>query len=173
MKNFKPIIETWKIIKNYNKYLVSDLGRIKRNYKSSELILKPQLSNAGYLRVQLSRDDKYIKYSVHRLVLMTFKPTQIKLETNHINGNKTDNRLSNLEWVTPSQNIKHAYKNKLRTAVTGENCSWAKLKEQDVKSIRFAFKSGFWNMRQLAELYKVNKTTIFEIIHYEIWRNVC
>lgn len=164
--------EIWKPIKNYKNYLVSNLGNIKRLYTYTELILIPQLSKWGYLRVQLSNNHKYRKFTVHRLVLETFKPMIKKLQVNHINGIKTDNRLCNLEWVTPSQNVIHAFKNKLREPLRGERCSWSKLKEQDIKSIRFAFKSGIWNMRQLAELYKINKTTIFEIIHKKIWRHV-
>lgn len=164
--------ELWKPIKGYSNYIVSNLGNVKRLYTRSELILKPQLTKWGYLRVQLSKNHKYKKFTVHRLVLETFNPILNKLQVNHINGIKTDNRLCNLQWVTAKQNIIHSFKNKLRTMTKGESCSWAKLKEQDVKSIRFAFKTGFWNMRQLAELYKINKTTVFEIIHRKIWRHI-
>jgi predicted DNA binding protein len=165
--------EMWKTIKHYSNYQVSNLGRIKRNYKSSELILKPQLSNSGYLRVQLSTHRKYKKYQIHRLVLLAFLPSKIKLEVNHIDGNKTNNILANLEWVTPSQNSNHAYANNLRAAPKGEINGQSKLTEKEVRLIRFAFKSGFWNMRHLAEEFKINKTTIFEIIHNKTWKHIC
>jgi len=65
----------------------------------------------GYLRVNLSKNNKFKKYLIHRLVAEAFiENNQNKPFVNHINGNKSDNRLENLEWCNNSENMLHAYK---------------------------------------------------------------
>ena len=97
--------EIWKDIKDYEGiYQVSNFGRIKNKTK----ILSPQISNCGYLRIILKNKH----YSVHRLVAETFIPNfKNKPQVNHIDGNKTNNSVTNLEWVTDSENQIHNYKN--------------------------------------------------------------
>lgn len=107
-------MEIWKPVKNFeNLYEVSNLGKIKslRNNK----ILRPQ-KRGYYFKVDLSKNGKTYQMSVHRLVADVFcdKPvTDELLVINHKNGYKLDNRANNLEWITQSENVKHAYKNKL------------------------------------------------------------
>lgn len=112
--------EIWKDIKGYEGlYQVSNLGNVKSLEKRvngkkchrvfKEKQLKPIETNKGYLRVKLCHKGKISKARVHRLVAETFieKPN---LEVNHINGDKKDNRLENLEWVTGKENKEHARK---------------------------------------------------------------
>ena len=96
--------EVWKDIKNYEGcYQVSNLGRVRNKIK----ILSPQISNCGYLRIMLKNKH----YSIHRLVAEAFIPNlENKPQVNHIDGNKTNNYVTNLEWVTASENQKHNYK---------------------------------------------------------------
>ena len=96
----------WTIIREYPNYLINKKGEIYSKYRKK--LLKPQ--NAGaYLKIRL-RNDKKIKYCyLHRLLAETFIPNpKNKQFINHINGNKLDNSLQNLEWVTSSENQTHS-----------------------------------------------------------------
>lgn len=78
-------------------------------------IAKLQISRNGYARVELWVDGKGRKYLLHRLLAKTFIPNpKNKPQVNHIDGNKLNNNLSNLEWVDQSENQLHAYKNGLQ-----------------------------------------------------------
>lgn len=108
--------EVWKPIPGYEEYYeISSLGRVKRikvghGTQAGRIIKEYFDKHTGYCRVALSVNSKVKDYSVHRLVAMTFLPNpEEKREVNHINGIKTDNRLENLEWATPSENRIHAY----------------------------------------------------------------
>lgn len=119
--------EIWKDIPEYEGlYQVSNLGRIKSlerkvltyNGKSkcykyvNERILKQNLTGRGYFKVVLCKNGKTKTILTHILVAKTFLGVS-KLQIDHIDGNKQNNILTNLEYVTPSENIIRAYKNKL------------------------------------------------------------
>ena len=77
----------------------------------NEKILKPEIIKGGYLRVVLMKDSKYKHFSVHRIVAQLFIPNpENKPEVNHKDGNKQNNFVENLEWVTSKENIIHSYK---------------------------------------------------------------
>lgn len=98
-------------------YEVSNTGAV-RNRKTYKT-LTPQVDNKGYLRVRMSLHDCKVTAKVHRLVAIAFIPNpEDKPQVNHINGDKKDNRVENLEWVTNGENQIHAYKNGLNY-VTG------------------------------------------------------
>lgn len=111
-------MEIWKDIQGYEgRYKISNLGRIKSlskmNRKGNEFC-SPVRSKQGYRRVVLFKDKKTKTYMVHRLVAQTFLSNpKNKPYINHKNGLKEDNVAENLEWVTSSENIEHAFKNKL------------------------------------------------------------
>ena len=120
-------MEIWKDIKNYEDcYEVSNQGRVRRKdgyvntgIKNSDKkflkgkILKTNLKRNGYLTVALSKNSKVKSISIHKLVAQAFceRSDETKTEVNHINCNKQDNRVENLEWVTPKENKTHAKEN--------------------------------------------------------------
>lgn len=103
--------EIWKPIVGFEGlYEVSNIGRVKslkRNTTSGRVL--SQALNRGYMSVVLCKNGKHYNAKVHRLVAMAYiqNPNK-KKEVNHIDGNKTNNRAENLEWVTASENAKHA-----------------------------------------------------------------
>lgn len=96
-------------------YAVSEDGKVW-SYRSNKF-LKPSDNGHGYLMVQFFKDNKKTRHRIHRLVLETFNPVggMENLQVNHIDEDKHNNCLSNLEWCTPSENVKYsAYKRKHR-----------------------------------------------------------
>ncbi len=99
---------TFKTIAGYPKYKIDTSGNV---YSSrSKLILKHQISTAGYPQVLLYNEKGAKRYSVHRLVMETHNPhpNQRKLEVDHIFNDKMDCRLCSLRWLTPAENTQAA-----------------------------------------------------------------
>lgn len=103
--------EIWKDIKGYEGlYQVSNLGNIKSLFRYKK-ILKPTKNTLGYLKVSLYKDKKIKVMSVHRLVAEAFlENTNNFTDINHKDGNKTNNKVENLEWCTRQQNILHRFR---------------------------------------------------------------
>lgn len=117
--------EIWKDIEYTNgNYQISNLGRVKskeryacRNVYVKEKIIKPTKNVRGYLFVHIRKYPKTTIF-VHRLVAIAFIPNPHNYkEVNHIDGNKQNNCVSNLEWVTHRENMKHSYDNLNHNAI--------------------------------------------------------
>ena len=96
----------WKQIPGYgDKYKINENGEVWSNYKQG--LMKLQETKDGYLRVHLCDGYK----AVHRIVCKLWhgEPSDPALQVNHIDGNKKNNNYKNLEWATPSENVKHTY----------------------------------------------------------------
>lgn len=122
--------EIWKTIENFSRYQVSNLGRVKcvlrrnnayHNYYSANYIMK-DFYFQGYKRIQLTNDDgEKVTINVHRLVAMAFIPKiDGKPFVNHKDGNKSNNKVENLEWCTNQENIIHAINTGLRKTKLGK-----------------------------------------------------
>ena len=103
-------MEQWKIITEAKNYEVSNLGNIRN--RITKKVLKGRVCKNGYLQVSLKIDEtgKFTNRYIHRLVALYWLDNQDnKKEVNHIDGNKLNNLLENLEWVTSSENQKHRH----------------------------------------------------------------
>jgi hypothetical protein len=107
--------EIWKAVADSNgEYHISSHGRVKSYKKGKEIILKPSTHQNGYLQISLCRNKTSKTYYIHRLVAQTFIINdENKLTVNHKDGNKKNNHIDNLEWMTHQENVEHAIINKL------------------------------------------------------------
>lgn len=151
-------------------YYALDNGTIYS--EKSNKILSPQLDKDGYEKVQMmSTDGKRHRYSVHRLIMENFCPVENmdKLQVNHIDGNKRNNKLSNLEWCTCSQNIKHAYSTNLHSQ-KGEKNNGSKLKEFQVLEIIQDLLEHKLTQKQIGAKFGVTEDCIGEIKRHRNWK---
>ena len=124
--------------------------------------VKPQPNGKGYLRASIGGKLRF----VHRLVAEKYIPNPDNLpQVNHKDGNKLNNSVDNLEWVSNQQNRDHAIKNGLHFC--GEKCSWAKLTWDDVNYIR---EHTEFNNVELSRKFHVTHSTIGSIRNYKSWR---
>lgn len=152
-------------------YYITEKGEVLRNNKK----LKPSICSAGYFGVQISQNGKVKRFMIHRLVGECFLDNPDNLpEINHKDGNKLNNEYSNLEWVTKSQNKKHAYLLGLMEVKKGMKSSRAKLKDCDIKYIRshYVKYSREHNIPNLAKLFGVSQSTIKDILNRKLWNHI-
>jgi hypothetical protein len=142
-------MENWKPAPGYeNLYHVSDFGRVKRLAgcrSRAERILKPGRMTSGYLFVSLCKGGIPKIHSLHRLVMATFiGPCPEGMEVNHKNGERTDARLENLEYISHRENIIHGHRTLPRkpTSLRGDMLPNAVLNESIVREVLARYKAG-------------------------------
>jgi hypothetical protein len=157
----------WKNIEDYEKrYAVSNEGYVKSfiRYK----LLKPFKNKKGYLCVTLCEFYNKEYRRVHRLVAEAFLPNpKNKPEINHKDGNKENNRVDNLEWVTCSENMKHR-RNKLGINLSGSKNGSAKLTEHEVRIIKYS------NLpfRKLSKIFNIHESHVYRIKQGFKWSHI-
>lgn len=170
-------MEEWKLIKGYGlNYMASSFGRI-RNIDTGK-VLSASENRHGYLITVLCNDNKRKTVGVARIIASTFLVKPEGKEVNHKDGVKTNNYISNLEYVTRGENIKHAFDMGLRKADKGQDNKNSKLTNNQVLEIRSKYKRGVnqydtgYGLQRLANEYNVGQTTISHIIKNENWTHI-
>ena len=159
MSQFEPI-------EGYDGYLVSKEGEVWSERSNKLLSLFPD-SN-GYLLCNLYRDGKRKLCKIHRLVALTFIPNpENKPQVNHIDGNKLNNHIDNLEWASAKENTNHAWNSGLSKSISGSARTDSKLTEEDVLYIRTNYipKSPDFGGRALAKKFNVVPSVISNVVN--------
>lgn len=169
--------EIWKAIDSYPGYLVSNLGRIKSlsrvviRKNGYPLTIKGCVKTAspnidGYLQVKLSKNNKSKTITVHTIVARAFigYPPTPKHEVNHIDGNKENPCVDNLEYLTHKENTKYNFDILGYTCNAGENNGRSKLSDRQVKKIRKLFSIGKLSQGALGRMFKVSQAHISCIV---------
>lgn len=150
-----PLTEIWKPIKDTDRYSISNLGRLRNNHTGH--IQKPRDSR-GYKSVAIYLNGKTKAYPIHRLVAEAFCFKQAnKTEVDHIDGDRGNNAVGNLRWVTRSENIQYV-------SQRGKHPK-RKLTVEQVREIREKYKNGQTSFWKLGREYNVNPKSICGIVN--------
>lgn len=177
------MIEKWKLVDGWPGYEVSSKGRVRRTLTGlvrrgvkAGRLMTVTLNSWGYPTVYLKNLTKRTGVHVHRLVAIAFisPPPTADHRVNHINSDKMDPRVENLEWVTHAENMQHAYRSgavKVKAGSrTNENAHHKVLTWEMVRSIKKAVAQG-QTMVSLAAKYKVGYRTVTQVIDGTRWRD--
>ena len=155
--------EVWKPIIGHENYEISNKGRVRSIHNGKKRIMKIQNHSHGYNVINLYEHELSRQFSryIHRLVGQAFIPNPLnKPQINHKDGNKKNNNVSNLEWMTAKENCAHSSKNNLLPK--GQNHYYSKLSNKDVKEIKKLIKKGVMG-KDIAKKYNVSRSLISKI----------
>jgi hypothetical protein len=134
--------------------------------------LKKDVDIHGYARVKITFDGRkdHRLVSLHRLVANAFIPNPYnKPDVNHKDGNKSNNDVSNLEWCTKTENIRHAIDTGLKKPVYGEKHGMSKITEQQAKCICKLLESGIYTIKEISKILDVSYDCIEHIVKKNSW----
>ena len=178
-------MEVWKDIKGFKGYYqVSNLGRVKsldriittangvvQKYKGT--LLSTSDNGKGYKIVGLNKNGKRKRFKVHRLVAIAFLDnSENKPQVNHIDGVRDNNKLENLEWVTGSENVQHAFDSGLKKSSKGQSHGMSILTEDKVLEIRDIYAKGGISQKKLGLLFGVCESSVRNIVNKISWTHI-
>ena len=168
--------EEWRLVPGYTGVVASSLGRIGFTYdyygRRKGKIAKTYKAQYGYLYVFTGDAGETTKPFVHRLVALAFHgDIPDGLEVNHKDGDKSNNTSDNLEYVTRSQNIRHAYDVLKRTVTKGEGIGSSVLTELHVRMMRDLSELGYTTL-QIAEVFPVSQPNVCYVLSGKTWAHV-
>lgn len=143
--------------KNFKGYSVAIDGTVTNLRRGTTV--KHQENNCGYMRVQMCGGESKPRFFVHRIVAELYIPNPLNLpQVNHKDGNKKNNHVSNLEWVTASQNHKHAFSElgKQPTRVCGDKSGAQKITLAQIEEARELVESGQL-IKNVAKIYGIHR----------------
>jgi hypothetical protein len=169
------LIEDWRPVVGWEAdYSVSSLGRVRRDTASVRWpagLIRPAMHPKGYLQVCLRVSPRKHTIRVHILVAAAFLgPRPDGLTINHIDGNKLNNAVSNLEYVTQQRQIRHAFEHGL-SRQDGEHNAIHVLTEAEVVWAREQYAALAVTQQELANRFGVDRTTIRDMLHGRNWPN--
>lgn len=155
--------ETW-----YDGYEISNLGRLRSTRRAESRIVIGRPDKEGYIEAHIRHNGRVKWLRLHRLVASVWigQPST-NLQVNHINGDKSDNRAENLEWVTNLENRRHAIETGLAAHLAGERHGSAKLTWDQVRQIRVMEET----QDRIALLFGVSQSAISDIKRFRTWRS--
>lgn len=174
--------EIWKAVAGYEEfYQVSNLGNVRSLdrkvwnghafYNKPGRVLKP-ISVGKYQGVQIAVNGKSKKFYIHRLVAKAFIENPLKKETvNHIDGNKLNNNVKNLEWVTQGENLLHAINNGLRKTI-GEEHYMCKYSNKTIIKMRADYETGNYTQADISRKYGVSRMQAHRILTYKLRKDI-
>lgn len=179
--------EIWKDVKGYEGlYQVSNLGRIKsldrhfirsnnKSFTYKGKILKGSLDTKGYIQIELKGNGQRDIRALHRLIAIAFIPNpENKPQIDHLDGNKTNNKVTNLEWVTCRENIRRAWRNGLNKPTFGERHGNAKLTDEQAMFIKTHYKRNDkeFGCKAFMKKYNISQTPIYNILRKKGWKHL-
>jgi len=163
-------VEVWSDVVGYEgRYQVSNFGRVMslKRYKTGGGILRQSLSNAGYLKVGLYKESTHKNHNVHRLVALAFIPKDGCEFVNHIDGNKVNNKVENLEWCSRSDNQKHAFRMGLQKVnlIAAREAAWKKTRKSILQyTIGHDFIKEYVSVSEAAKETGIKRTAISQCL---------
>lgn len=157
-------------------YLIYNTGEVFSINRNK--FIKPEKSNCGYYRVTIYFKDEIgekirMKVSLHRLVAITFIPNpENKSQVNHKDGDKSHNYVTNLEWVTPSENGLHAYKTNLKKKKFGDDSHLQKYNRESVIKACKMMENGDYTISEISILTKISQDMLYLIRDRKSWVNI-
>lgn len=172
------IQEQWRPVRGFEThYSVSNIGRVRRDAGGMRgavpgRILSASCGKPGYPIVNLKVNNIRYTFNVHVLVLEAFGPPRPtpKHEVNHKDGNRANNVIDNLEWVTHQQNHQHKFDVLGRVAVRGEKNGQSRLKTEQILEIRRLYDSGKARVVELAAQFGIPSSHASNIVHRKTWK---